>query len=185
VKTLHFFPLVGLLLLTACDAPESTSPVGSRPLVLETNAWAGTWRSSDADLVVRVADAAAGRLEIAQIEVKDDAFHMTTSQLLLRQQDGAILFNLVNRDDGRTNYVFGRLMHNDGSIVAWWAKPDAVRQLAKQGMLTLVTEGRGDDEPPLISGGQEALASRLAGSNCWSNLEMDSPFVLIRQRAEP
>lgn len=137
---------------------------------------------------LKVQDAQAGVLQMAWIEKNPNGLDLDKATLLVRQQGEAVLFNLKpkgDRDDGEAPFQFGRLVKEGNHIVAWSVRPEALRTLAEMSVIKAEFETNQNRVTASVIAGQDALARRLAASDGWLLLDLEHPFVFVRQPSNP
>jgi hypothetical protein len=170
------------LLLGGCGAPVSRGLIGTAPKQLDPAEWNGHWRSEDETYIVRVADAEAGLLEIAEIEEKDNALQLSILRLYVREQGDAMLFNLNDPANPAQTYTFGRFVRRSDTVVFWPTRTDAMEQLIGRGLVTGHVAVKEKTREVTITGGYDQLAGALAAPEGWLLLKLDEPTTFVRTR---
>jgi hypothetical protein len=174
------------LALTACDIAVTRQPIGAEPADLADLKVEGVWKAGSEHFFVRVADAKAGKLEVAQVKSEGGEFTLERTELLVRRQDDALLVNF--RPVGpelRSEYAFGRAMVNDGGAVIYLAGKKPVGAFAKSAGIGFSTrsldepEGAGDSV--VITNGFDRLAQELASPTGWQLLDTEHPLILRQE----
>jgi hypothetical protein len=119
------------------------------------------------------------------VEREKNEWKLGHSEVLVRQEGEALLFNVCNVEDSRTNYTFGRLVLNDNAVVAWWVRLDAIRLLADQSVIQATFKTNNNSVEAQVTGGFDHLAGKLAAPDGWLLLALDSPLTFLREKADP
>ncbi len=114
--------LLWLTMLAGCHAVYAPAPVGTEVVALNANDWDGTWLTREGSFQIKVTDAAAGKLELAWQEPKDDGFEPRTLKVQIRQSEGWQFASMPDEGDP-SRFVWGRVKHEDRQILFWG--PDA------------------------------------------------------------
>lgn len=129
--------------ITACTSVSSVEPVGEHPKELSQKEWEGTWMHRDHPVVVRVADARKGLLDVAWAEEKGGAFKLESYQVALRQS-GEHAFGNVRETGDKGPYYWGLVSKDEGQIVVWTPDPAQCAKLVESGVLHGSIEKGGD-----------------------------------------
>jgi hypothetical protein len=149
---------------------------------LDPNEWNGHWRSEDSRMVMRVADADGGLIEIAQLDEKENALHVSLNHLYVREEGDATLFNLIDQEEPGQAYTFGRMVRKTNSAVFWPARTDSMEQLIARRLIVGQVKVQNNSKQVTVTGGYEMLARQLAAPEGWLLLQMDEPFTLMREQ---
>lgn len=120
---------------SGCSAVYSSGPVGSKPSLLKPADWDGVWATDEGAAHIRVEDAAAGRLQVNAVDIKDGKPVLETSTYLIREVgDSSVVSTELDRDiPGQ--YVWVRIRRSDDIVLVWWPDPKKVRDLVQAGKL--------------------------------------------------
>lgn len=182
---------LGLLALVfaGCEGPGSRQPIGSRSVQPEESRLAGTWTDADGKpWHVHIADPAAGRLEVATIELRDgNRFELDRSEVLLREENGVQFYNarpLKPAPEPADPFRFGRILTTDNALILFPAGIEPVRQLiltgAIGGEVTTNHANGGESYEVIVTNRYDRLARELAAPNGWQMLDTTNPLVFTR-----
>lgn len=182
--------LLGILVLAnqGCQVATSLQPIGSQPAAVSELHLDGVWHAADGQPVfIRTQDAAAGKLEAAQISTQTSGFVLERQEILLRQHNNTLFANIREiAPQPDTGYVFGRLTVTDHVLILTLAASKPLRSLALQGELAAsITTNTSQGETTysvIVTNGFDSLATRLARPEGWQWLDTANPVVLTRQR---
>lgn len=171
------------LLLGACDVATSRQPIGDQPANLADLKVEGVWRAGDGQFHVRIADAEAGRLEVAKIGSNDGGFVLERTEILVRREEDALLVNLRPvGPEPRSDYLFGRAVVHDGGAVIFFAGKKSIEAFAASAGIGIATrsqdDAEGDDDAVVVTSGFDRLAQELASPGGWRLLDTEHPLIL-------
>lgn len=157
MKLLRFVgSTLALLLLTACTAVYVEEPIGGAPLVLDPEAWEGTWLLSEMAVVAEVIDQEEGLLRFAWVE-KDfgGRLGLETAVFQFREGDGWIFATMLEygSDEAESSgYPWGIAMQGDEQLLILLPDVEKFRALVEAGTLP----GRLDDDEDVHLGPLDA-----------------------------
>ncbi|MBL9136787.1 MAG: hypothetical protein JNK85_13000 [Verrucomicrobiales bacterium] len=174
------------LILSGCEVATSRQPIGSQPANLADLKVTGVWKAGQEHFYVRIADAEAGRLEVAQVKSGGGEFTIERTEMLVRRQDDALLVNLRSvSPESRSEYVFGRAVVNDGGAVIYLAGKKPIEAFARSAGIGIATrsidEPEGDHDSIVVTNGFDRVAQELASPAGWQLLDFEHPLILQQE----
>lgn len=167
MKTIAALALIGVLTLTGCPSVRVSQPVGGQPHVLAKADWEGTWITDRDAARVSVADAAAGKLNVAYLEHSGfpggGGPNLTTYSVLVRESGGWLFANVADDEGKSEHYEWGRIKLNDDQLLFWEPDVEKFRALVDQGKLTGGLDGKNVNLAPLSATDLAALTSGALG----------------------
>ena len=178
MKPLRLLIVVLMLpLLGGCYGVYSTRAVGERPLVIDPEAWEGTWVHKDGAVTVAVTNPERGLLQLGWAEKKQGKLVFENYHVELRQTGQWIFGNV--RDPGRPKlYAWARVVIDGNQIVLW--VPDRARfeDMVRDNSIEGRVEKKGEDV--ILTGYGPEAVKRLMTSDGGIPLEYERPLVFHR-----
>jgi len=165
-----------VVILGGCNHVASTHPVGGAPLRLEEGEWAGSWLHSDGSLVVRVADAEKGLLEVAWAEERDGEFVLESVDVYLRQFEDWTFASFAGVEDEESDLLWSRLGRDREQIFLWWPRPEEFKRLVEAGLLP----GTVEDGDVLLERLETEHLAIIASEEHGVLFEWDEPMTFNR-----
>ena len=164
-----------MLSLSGCTGVYVSRPIGDRAHPLVPADWEGTWTPGNGAIVTRVADAAGGKLQFVQSEVRDGAFVTKTENVIVRESGGWLFATIVD-DSNPGRYEWARIKLDEGQLAVWLPDKDAFRALVQSGKLKgTLSENDVALDPPTAAELKALTSGALGVPFNW-----DEPFVLRR-----
>ena len=169
--------LLCTFLLAACDSVTTDGPIGT-PVAIDASQWEGIWLHEESAITIRVVDAAAGELESAWIETKNDGLVMERQRGQIRQAGQWQFAVMPAEGEADTQrYFLARALMEDGRLILWTANPAAFRAAVETGRLP----GTVEDDDVRLPAPDDALVEKLIADGP-TLFDWESPLVLIRYR---
>jgi hypothetical protein len=162
--------------LTGCSGVFVAQPIGAKPATLAPGDWEGTWFDGSDACKARVIDSAGGRLQLLNVKIKDNKAELETTELLVRESEGWLFFNLRDDDPAKNRYAWARGKLDGDQLVVWVPDRDAFAALIRSGKLKGHVEDKDVFLDPPTSDDFKALTSGALGVP----FEWEKPFVFRR-----
>lgn len=184
--------LVGMLILSACDAVYTQQPMGDETVVLDEATWQGTWLGDEVVVLTTVIDGERGLLQAAWVERGPDGARFETVTGTVRQTGSTMYLNMEHlpAEDGsvatsgqedtqtaRSPEYYWALIRNSGQKVVLWS-PNVGQFRIAVGEKRL--PGTIRDEDDVVLGPLNKTQLEQINSPRENLLQWSEPLVLIR-----
>ena len=167
-----------VLFISGCSGVYSPVPVGETPadIAAEQDEWEGTWIADDGDaILVTVIDGTNGILKVDWVEKNnEDTVERTTAALYLRNSGDWTFASVLEDDDDKEPYIWGRIIRTKRQAVLWTPDTKQFKALVEEGVLPGEIDGDSVLLGTLSSNHMEWIMSE---SNAYL-FEWDDPLVL-------
>lgn len=172
-------------MISGCSVVRCIEPMGASPVSLVPEEWDGTWQApgSSGFCVVKVAEAEAGKLDVAVLGIEDERIRMRTLHVQIRQSGDWTFFSVPVRefanpgDEVKDGYFWGRIKKEGDRVVFWLPHFKRIEAAVAEGRLPGRKISDGDIELGAMKASHyEWMASEKAGIL----VDWENPAVMIR-----
>ena len=170
------------LALVSCAEVVSKNIVGDTPAKLDPKKWNGAWSTEEGESIhARVKDAGKGLLEVAWLEVSDNAIEMKKLDVHIREAGGWLWASY--KEEGKQDYVIARIGEPDKNLLAWSLKFEPLAALVKSGKLKgeVLKDDKGNDTKTLRIDGLHDIELEQIREGKWGEVfKWDKPDLNVR-----
>ena len=172
--------------LASCAEVISTKPAGETPAKLDAKKWNGAWSTDDGESIhARVKDADKGLLEVAWLEVKEDAIELKKFDVYIRQAGGWLWASY--KEDNDKGYTIARVGEPGENLLAWTMRFAPVTKRVKSGALKgeVLKDDKGNETKTVLVEGLHDADLQAIREGKWGDLfDWDKPGLNVKHHRD-